>query len=523
MSYYGIDLGTTYSCIARANDKGEVEIIKNMEGKNITPSVVEFESPTKVIVGETAKESVMINPENVVQYIKRSMGDTNYSFTHQGVKFTPEEISAHIIRKLVEDAETATNEKITEVVITVPAYFGFDERQATKNAGIIAGLNVLEVVNEPTAAAIAYGSNKSDDNQSKIVLVYDLGGGTFDITVAEMIGDEVKVICTEGDHNLGGKDWDTDLAAYVISEFCEETEATEDEVTDDPEFFNDLLLKVEDAKKQLSSKSTAKIALSLGTHKARIEVSLDKFNELTRGRLLNTINLTKSVIETAASKTSSKGVPCNQYDGIIFVGGSTRMLQVKDEIIKEFRVEPVVFEPDEAVAKGAALLAKYIKENPSSSTSSASGTAQLGAGSKKFGEVTSKAYGLEALVNGVTKISNLIMQNNEIPCSNTDIFGTASANQTSANIVIYESNSQDNVCDLSFGKKVNESDLELPPGLPQDSPIEVTFSIDSSGILFVTAIEKNSGKKIEVQTKTSGLDTDEVKKLQSKMQATLVE
>ncbi|MDR0492154.1 MAG: Hsp70 family protein [Nitrososphaerota archaeon] len=512
---YGIDLGTTYSCIARANEKREVEVLKNKEGKEITPSVVEFESMTKIAVGETAKGSVIINSENIVQYIKRWMGKSDYRFTYQGVKFTPEEISAFILKKLVQDAELVTREKITDVVITVPAYFGFDERQATINAGKIAGLNVLDIVNEPSAAAIAY-SNRSANKQDKLVLVYDLGGGTFDITVAEIIGDRVEVVCSTGDQNLGGKDWDTDLADYVISEFCAKTDASQDAVLEDLDFYSGLMLKVEEAKIMLSGKDSTKIPLSMGAKKAQIEVTKAKFNELTRGRLLTTINLTKKVIESAAEKTSSKGKHCNKFDEIIFVGGSTRMTQVEDEIIKEFGMKPVVFDPDLAVAKGAALLAQYILSDPSYKRGDSTG-GTFEAGNSKFGEVTSKSYGVQALDrNSKLMLFNVTMKNTKIPCSDTGNFFTLEDDQRLVDVIIYESDSEKDICELSFGKEINRSELHLPSGLPKGAPIDATFSIDTSGMLTVTAVEKTYGTRCEIKTKIKGLDANEVTHLQQK-------
>ncbi|MDR2719534.1 MAG: Hsp70 family protein [Nitrososphaerota archaeon] len=519
---YGIDLGTTYSCIARANEKGEVEIIKNSEGKDITPSVVEFESAEKVAVGETAKESAIINPGNVIQYIKRDMGKEGQQRTYHGTTFTPEEISAFILKKMINDAEAVVREKITDVVITVPAYFGFDERQATINAGKIAGLNVLSIVNEPSAAAIAY-SKKAENKGDKIVLVYDLGGGTFDITVAEIIGDHVEVICTNGNHNLGGKDWDTELADYVITEFCAKTNLTQDDVLSDTEFYNDLMLKVEEAKKILSTKNTTKITLRLGTAKEQIDVTREKFDELTRGHLLDTINLTKSVIETATTKRSSKGAPCNKFDEIIFVGGSTRMTQVSETIIKEFGKEPVIFEPDLAVAKGAALLAQYIVSDPNFNrdtnrvTQTQAGGKTIG-GSSKFGEVTSKSYGVQTVdyKNPIGKLSNVTMKNTKIPCNDKRVFGTANDNQDNVEVIVYENDSEKKDCELSFGKEISRALLQLPPRLPEGSPIEVTFSIDESGMLTVTAIEQSKGVKCEIKTEIKGLGAREVMELQQK-------
>jgi molecular chaperone DnaK (HSP70) len=513
MYSYGIDLGTTYSCIARADEKGNVEVIKNIEGKNITPSVVEFISPTEIIVGETAKGDAILSPENVVLYIKRSMGkhDENREFFEQS--YTPEQISAFILKKLVTDAEQMVHEEIKNVCITVPAYFGFDERKATENAGVIAGLNVLSIVNEPTAAAIAYGA-QNKDKQDKIVLVYDLGGGTFDITVAEIIGDKVTVIATNGNHTLGGKDWDAALMSYFIAQFCEKTGVTEEEIYDDSEIFNEIVIKTEAAKKELTNKNVAGFSLSMGRGKrAKLEVTLEKFNELTRHHLISTIELTKVVLAEAAKKKSSKGKSCDQFDEIIFVGGSTRMRQVKDLMKAEFGAEPQIFEPDEAVARGAALLAQFISENTTGAIGK-DGHYEKPDTSARFGEVTSKSYGTDVISNGKNIISNGILKNDVIPVSNSETYYTNVADQRNAGIDVYESNIMEHEIELSFGKKIAEGVLALPAGLPKGSPLEVTYSLDRDGLLTITAVEKSSGQKCVVSVKTEGLSDSMVKTLQ---------
>jgi len=511
MFSYGIDLGTTYSCIARADINGNVEVLKNIEGKNITPSVVEFISPTEIVVGETAKGDAILAPDNVVLYIKRSIGKHDDAREHHGQSFTPEQISAFILRKLVSDAEQMTGEKITDVVITVPAYFGYDERQATKNAGKIAGLNVLGIVNEPTAAAIAYGANNKA-KEDKIVLVYDLGGGTFDITVAEIVGDNIIVIATEGNHTLGGKDWDAELLSYFVAQFCEKTDVTEDEIYEDSEVFNELVLKTEEAKKELTNKNTASFTLSMGRGKrAKLEITIEKFDEITRHHLLSTMELTKVALEQAANKTNSKGKPCNQFDEIIFVGGSTRMRQVKEAMTSNFGIEPQIFEPDEAVARGAALLAQFLTVNPPEND--AAGITQNPA-EERFGEVTSKSYGVEAICGGKQMLSHVIMKNDNIPCSNTETFGTVAADQRGVNVVVYESNMIDRVTELSFGKQIADGKLILPPGLQEGAPIDVTFSLDRNGLLSITAVERSNNFKCDIVVKTEGLSESEVIKLQ---------
>ena len=534
MKAYGIDLGTTYSCIAKADAQGNVEVIKNIEGKNITPSVVQFISQTEVVVGETAKGEAILDPDNVAQYIKRFMGKQEDTFEYHGKVYTPEQISAFILKKLVEDADAATGEKIKDVVITVPAYFGFDERHATENAGKIAGLNVLSIVNEPTAAAIAYGNNKTKED--KVVLVYDLGGGTFDVTVAEIVGDKVTVICTEGNHTLGGKDWDAELISYFVAQFCEKTGVEEDEIYEDSEVRNELALKAEEAKKNLTSKPSASFSLSLGRGKrAKLEVTREKFDEITRHHLLSTIELTKTVIKQAATKTSSKGKTCDNFDEIIFVGGSTRMRQVEEVVKKEFGVEPRIFDPDEAIARGAALLAQELKTEQKALGALGTKSVKGGLGQARLGEVTSKSYGARAIVNGESKLYNFILKNEPIPTTKTDTLGTLVRNQPTMEVAIFESNLMEEVVELSFGNPLWERHpnsslkddpnipyLELPPGLPEGAPVEITFSLDLNGLLEITAIEKKSGRKCNFAIKTKGLSNEDVVELRKQTSAVKV-
>ena len=506
MFSYGIDLGTTYSCIARADATGKAEVLKNIEGKNITPSVVEFISSTEIIVGETAKGDAILSPDNVVLYIKRSMGKQDEKREFHGKAFTPEEISALILKKLVSDAEQMTGDRITDVVITVPAYFGFDERLATENAGKIAGLNVLSIVNEPTAAAIAYSAN-SKTKDDKVVPVYDLGGGTFDITVAEIVGDNVTVISTEGNHTLGGKDWDAELMSYFITQFCEKTDVTESEIYEDSEVLNELVLKTEEAKKELTNKNSASFTLSMGRGKrAKLEITLEKFDEITRHHLLSTIELTKVALKQASQKTSSKGKPCDQFDEIIFVGGSTRMRQVNEAMSNEFGVEAQMFEPDEAVARGAALLAQILVADRTAENTGV----QTVSAEERFSEVTSKSYGVAAMIGDNLMLSHVILKNDEIPCSKTNTYQTRGMSQTKIEIKVYESNMPDEVIELSFGKKITSGEMILPPGLPSETPIFVTFSLDRKGLLNITAVENSRGSKCNIVVETLGLSEAEV-------------
>src|SRR3954471_18936264 len=342
---YGIDLGTTYSAIAYVDEHGKPVIVPNQESERITPSVVLFDGEN-VIVGNTAKESARVEPGRVVMRVKQHMGDPNFVFEYEGQRYRPEDISSFILRKVVGDAEIALGgETITDVVITCPAYFGTAEREATANAGRLAGLNVRAILNEPTAAAIAYGLEQADD---QTVLVYDLGGGTFDITMIEIKEKLIRVICTGGDHRLGGALWDEAIVMHLAERFREQTGLDSDPM-DDPEVLNDLFLQAERGKKTLTQRDKAPFRVTHAGQQARVELDRVKFEAITKHLLDRTIELTREMLADAKAKGSEA------FDKIILVGGATRMPQVRDRIVAELGKEPESYDPDEAVAKGAAL------------------------------------------------------------------------------------------------------------------------------------------------------------------------
>src|SRR5215469_8223044 len=344
---YGIDLGTTYSAIAYVDEHGKPVVVPNQESERITPSVVLFDGDN-IIVGDTAKESAKVEPHRVVSRIKQHMGDPHFVFEYEGQAYSPEDISSFILRKVVGDAEVALgDEKITDVVITCPAYFGTDEREATSNAGRLAGLNVRAILNEPTAAAIAYGLEQGED---QTVLVYDLGGGTFDITMIEIKDRLIRVICTGGDHHLGGLLWDEAIVMYLAEQFRVQTSEASDPL-DDPEVLNDLFLQAERGKKTLTQREKAPFRVTHAGQQARVELDRAKFEEISKHLLDRTIELTHEMLSDARDKGYTR------FDKIIMVGGATRMPQVRNRIVAEFQVEPELFDPDEAVAKGAALYA----------------------------------------------------------------------------------------------------------------------------------------------------------------------
>ncbi len=356
---FGIDLGTTYSCISYVDSRGIATVLPNLEGQNTTPSVVYFESPTNIAVGQSAKDSALVHPSRVVEAIRRAMGDASYTFEVDDRKYRPEEISAFILRKVVEDAEKIIGEKITDVVITCPAYFDANQREATRQAAVLAGLNVRYVIPEPTAAAMAYGMDGTED---EVTLVYDLGGGTFDVTLIAISRDALKVICTDGDHQLGGKDWDGKIVSYFAEEFQSKTGSPSSEITDDLEAYQELVSKAERAKIQLSTKQSVTIPLTAGGERIAVHLTREKFDELTQPLLNKTINLMRAARKVAAEAGFAK------INKILMVGGSSYMPQVRAQIEKEFSGDIALQDPNLIVAKGAAmfghklLLKVHIKE-----------------------------------------------------------------------------------------------------------------------------------------------------------------
>ncbi|MEZ4989224.1 MAG: Hsp70 family protein [Saprospiraceae bacterium] len=524
---FGIDLGTTYSCIAYVDEHGKPVIIPNFDNNRITPSVVFFDDEN-VVVGEEAKNSIMVHPDQVASFVKRDMGNPNYIFEHNGKNYKPEEISSYILKKLIKDAEEKMDERILDVVITCPAYFGINEREATRLAGVIAGLNVKAIINEPTAAAIAYGLDTAEE---KVVLVYDLGGGTFDITMIEITPQAISVIVTGGDHNLGGKDWDDTIMLYLEQCYQEEI-GTDEEILSDPETAGEMRLNAEKAKKSLTQRDKTKINVVHGGEKVKVELTREKLEELTASQLESTIVLTHAMLEEAKKKGYEK------FDEIILVGGSSRMPQVKERIDQEFSVDAKIFDPDEAVAKGAAIygwktsisdeLVKRIAENTGQAVEAINlekieeETLQeieqeiadevgltLGAVKKsrtQIQNVTSKSFGIIALKeNDEEVLSNLIMKNETVPMEITRRFGTHFANQEDVELKIMENEVNDQETAPENGIDIGSAILNIPPGLPAGSPIEITFKINEEGRLDVRAIELTDHRTVETTIETSSV------------------
>lgn len=524
MNYvFGIDLGTTYSCISYVDQYGKPVVLKNSDGDHTTPSVVLLESKDNVVVGVEAKRSVEIEPDKAVQFIKRKMGRDNDKVTLNGVAYSAPEISAYILKKLVADANEeliqngviTENEKIKDVVITCPAYFGMNERQATKNAGELAGLNVLNIINEPTAAAISYGVSGASKNET--VLVYDLGGGTFDITVMRIAGSDISVVCTGGDDQLGGKDWDEALMDYVMERYEEEYE---EDLSEDPETVASLYVDVETWKKALTSREKINMSVNGPAGRLREELTREKYEELTCHLLERTKNLLDDVLKTAASQ----GYPISKIDKVLLVGGSSRMPQVAAMIQNDYHVTPSLQDPDEAVAKGAAVYAQNQKQYTDFVMEEAMKTGKTveqleednmlsgdldkkylratGASSNalriNITNVLSRTYGICVLnERDEEEISNMLMINDKLPASNTRIFYTHSDNQAGAKIDIYETRSTEEKIKLDGRTSITTIEMSFNQSVPAGTALEITFMLDNSGILHVSAEEKLYGSKLD--------------------------
>mgnify|MGYP004506599103 FL=1 len=560
---FGIDLGTTYSCISYVDDiSGEPVVVDNIEGTNVTPSVVYFEDESSYTVGDVAKESAVVSPENTCEFVKRKMGSEldKVAITIGGTDYSPEQISSLILTKLVRDAEEQLDTKIKDVVITCPAYFGIAERTATENAGKMAGLNVLEIINEPTAAALCYGSLR--DVEDKVILVYDLGGGTFDVTIIRVTPEEIVAIATDGDHQLGGKDWDAALISHLQDEFCEQKPDFDGDF--DLEALQELQLKAEKAKQQLTAKEKTKVVVSASGMKASIELTREVFDDITSSLLKRTIDKTNDAIKAAAEKGVDK------IDEIILVGGSCKMPQVKKVVTENYPDIPIkMFEPNEAVAKGAAIHANNLSQGSTAlqtwieildelnkdRTDSKKVTLEdlqnntlddeekkkiqevaedKGQDAKKIKmalggkfnnivnknktvlkNITSKSFGLEILVdegNGsgyVPKITNLITKQDAVPVSITETFGTISDNQVTVALKVYETDVTDKVYEIGSWEPRGNATLGLPANLPMGSPIEVTFELSTDGLLHFKGREVSTGQECDAKFESSAVLTEE--------------
>jgi molecular chaperone DnaK len=480
----GIDLGTTNSCVA-VMEGGEPVVIPNAEGARVTPSVVAFSKTGERLAGQVAKRQAITNPERTIMSIKRDMG-TDRRITIDNKEYTPQEISAMLLMKLKQDAEAYLGEEVTQAVITVPAYFSDSQRQATKDAGRIAGLEVLRIINEPTAASLAYGLDK-ETNQK--ILVYDLGGGTFDVSILE-IGDGVfEVLATSGNNRLGGDDFDQRIIDYLADEFKKEQGI---DLRKDNMALQRLKEAAEKAKIELSSVVTTNINLPFITADASGPKHLDasltraKFEELTSDLVEKSMGPLRSAIKDA-------GLSPNEIDKVILVGGSTRIPAVQDAVKKATGKEPYKgINPDECVSIGAGIQAGVL------------------AGEVKdvlLLDVTPLSLGIETLGGVCTK---LIERNTTIPTKKSQIFSTAADGQTSVEIHVLQGEREMAAYNKTLGRFILDGIPPAPRGVPQ---IEVTFDIDANGIVNVSAKDLGTGKEQNITiTASTNLDEEEIEK-----------
>ncbi len=476
----GIDLGTTNSCVA-VLENGEPQIIANSEGMRTTPSVVAFTKGGERIVGEPAKRQAVTNADNTVISIKTHMG-TDYKVNIEGKSYTPQEISAIILQKLKADAESYLGQPVKEAVITVPAYFTDAQRQATKDAGRIAGLEVKRIINEPTAAALAYGMDKLD--QDKKILVFDLGGGTFDVSILEIGDGTFEVLATAGNNRLGGDDFDKVIIDYLAEEFkkAEGVDLREDNMA-----LQRLKEAAEKAKKELSSTMSSNInlpfitATASGPKHMNIDLSRAKFDELTHHLVEKTMEPTKRALADA-------GLSVSEIDDVLLVGGSTRIPAVQEAVKKFIGKDPHKgINPDECVAAGAAIQAGVL-------TGEVNDLLLL--------DVTPLSLGIETMGNVMTKI---IERNTTIPTKKSQVFSTAADNQTAVDIHVLQGERSMAYDNTTLGRFQLSEIPPAPRGIPQ---IEVTFDIDANGIVHVTAKDLGTGKEQKV-TITSGTNLSE--------------
>ena len=482
----GIDLGTTYSAVACVDEYGKPMVIKNSDGQTTTPSAVFIDPPTYV-VGEVALQSTMTDPSRVVQFVKRFMGVPEYRVMVDGQGYSPEFISSIILRKIVQEAEDALGDRITQAVITVPAYFTEAQRHATFEAGTLAGLNVLRIINEPTAAALSYGISRR--GRPRNILVYDLGGGTFDVTILSIDNDNLQVLAVGGDPKLGGKDWDDRIMNFIEDELREKFGY---ELEPDPSLEAELRLKAEAAKRQLTGRPnvpiTFKAKRSLGTMDTyipvRVEMSREKFEEITQDLLSRTEMLLENVLNQGK-------LGWDDISETLCVGGSSRMPMVREMLTRLSGRRPLLHDPDECIAKGAALQAALITKDETVED-------------VNVGHVLAHSLGVATSVRGETRIDHIIPALTPLPCSQTRAgYTTTLDNQEKVQVRIYEGESND---PLAYPNgPIGVFNLDTSPPRPAGKPnIAVEFRCDENGRIIAVARDSDTGRESRVMIALAG-------------------
>jgi len=533
---FGIDLGTTNSCVARIDEAGRPAIVKSALGEDTTPSVVYFESPRHAVVGRAAKNFVLLAPDLVAQLVKRDMG-SGRQYTFHGKPHTPEEVSALILRELASAAEENTGQVVRDVVITIPAYFGVAEREATRRAGQLAGLNVLDVLPEPVAAALHYQVTAGPAGRPRHVLVYDLGGGTFDTSVIRLAEADIQVICTDGAKDLGGADWDQVIADYLVDSFTAEHPGLRPQ--DDQPFLQDLLISVERLKEDLSDAQSRRHIIRFGGAVTKVELTRDKLEELTSHLLDRTVEVTARTIGTA------RRMGVDTFDDVLLVGGMTRMPAVTRVLKERLGLTGRHHEPDLAVAKGAArhALMKTVRgpglvpgsAGPGSATGAAASALKSAEqvasdtgmtvdeverlARTRVATVVPRGFGVKSLdgsdplaltdpLRARQIIVHLLPANTALPTDTGPFtFQTPVANQRMVGIEVWEQAGEVESEELAENRKIGNGILKnLPPRLPAGTQIEVTFFMSETGVLTVHAVQPDSGTEFQFDLQIGDLD-----------------
>jgi len=519
VAVFGIDLGTTYSCISYVDESGRPVVLRNLEGSDTTPSAVFFESGEDVVVGATAKDTAVLEPDLVVELIKREMG-RHLTLKLHGRMYAPEEISGFLLRKLAADAEAATGESVKDVVVTVPAYFGIAERDATRKAGQIAGLNVIDILSEPIAAAVSYGVLAPDADRT--ILVYDLGGGTFDTTVIGMRGGDIQVVCTDGDHELGGVDWDERLAEYVVEAFVEQHPDTSHPL-DDPSTVQDIRAQVEEAKKRLSTTKQRTMRVVHDGRVTTVTITRDQFEEMTSDLLDRTIDITGRALDVARKR----GI--TNIDEVVLVGGSAKMPAVVERLRKELSQEPKLHDPDLSVAKGAALYAfeetyRRLAQSGADGKEQAERMArwaglsvsqEAAIAKRQIRTVASRGFGVlcYSAESQSEHVVHLIHGNDALPVDATRTFYTVYDDQGEVGVQVMEQAGSVESEQPSDNKLIASGPIGVPPGKPAGWPIDVHFHLDASGLLHVTATEQDDSPerhRLDLEIQVGGMSEEDV-------------
>ena len=553
---FGIDLGTTYSVVGYIDETGRAAVTRNRDGDDTTPSVVFFENEDNVVVGKVAKESAGQYPDQVVSLIKREMGDRDYQRTFFGKDYTPPSISAIILSALAQDAEADTGRKASDVVITVPAYFGLLEKDATRQAGQIAGLNVIGIVPEPVAAALHYGMSGSADGTT--FLVYDLGGGTFDISLIKMTDTSVEVLAVGGDHRLGGADWDEKLFSYIVDQTIAQC-GDDESLRDDEAMLQDLRSLAEKTKRDLSRAESKKLIVRSTGVAANFTVTRKQFEEMTADLLDETIRITKRTLDDAEQRFP--GIR-QQISELLLVGGSSRMPAVAEALKREFSWAPNLTDPDLAVAKGAALYAagqtvRFVEsggESEGGSQAQAGGddtgatalaapgpvsdgaiqavAAQSGLNEERVRDlaqrtvvnVLPKSIGIKLVdttkpnweddSEAASYIEHLVAAQTQLPHKAPPfVASTVSTNQPAIEIEIWEQSGASPSPDLGANHRVDEAGMIgglAPFALPAGSPIHIDMGVDAEGTVHLVGVEPKSSEKVEMSVRISILSEEQV-------------